>query len=131
VPLPFVVTSSDLNLLDKAVLGLALYRRDMEYQDKWAIVGGKSLLAFTLAWHTLLACRDILDLQFPSRPWVVAGFIGVGAFWYIPVDFLLSPVEELQNVQISQQSRRWYQMWGLLIAPFSLLVWIPVWYFLL
>ena len=124
-------TQNDLNWLDRAVLGLALIKVDMDYRDKWAIRYGKSALAITIAGHLLFVCRDVLGQPMPSRfLTTILGFM-IAALCYVPIHLLTRPSEDFQDIELSSGSRWAHRAWGLLIGPLSLLVWIPLWIFVL
>ena len=124
-------TQDDLSLLDRAVLGLALIKVDMDYRDKWAIRYGKCLLALSLSGHVLLFCRDVLSQSMPSRlETTILGFM-IGALFYVPIHFLTRPLEDFQDIELSWRSRWIHRVWGLIIGPLSLLVWIPLRIFVL
>jgi len=122
---------SDLNCIDKAVLGLALFRRDMDYTDRWALLGGKCFVAMTITWHSLLICRDVLNFHISSIGFITAIFLLISYIMYIVIRLVILSSEELERISVPGQIRWKYQLWGLLICPFSLLVWIPLWIFVL
>jgi len=124
-------TGDDLNWLDRAVLGLALIKVDMDYRDKWAIRYGKSVLALSLSGHVLLFCRDVLSKSMPSRlETTILGFM-IGALCYVPIHMLTRPSEDFRHVELSYRSRWAHRVWGLFVGPLSLLVWIPLRIFVL
>ena len=122
---------SDLNCIDKAVLGLALFRRDMDYTDRWALLGGKCFVAMTVTWHALLIYRDVLNFNIPSMGFTTAIFLSISSITYIVIRLVTLSSEELGCISVPGQIRWKYQLWGLLVCPFSLLVWIPLWIFVL
>lgn len=118
------------NWLDKAVIGLALMRTKKFPLDEWDFYGGKGIIAVTMAGHALLACRDVFDQTMPSRFWTTLIGFAIAALCYMLVDFATHSAVEVQQARPSRASRWGYRMWGLLLAPFSLLVWIPLWIFI-
>lgn len=124
-------TGDDLNGLDRAVLGLALIKVDIDYRDKWAIRYGKILIALSVATHILLFSRDVLEQPTSSRfVTAILGFM-VAALCYVPIHMLTRPSEDFQHVELSYRSRWAHRAWGLFMGPLSLLVWIPLRIFVL
>jgi len=124
-------TGDDLNWLDRAVLGLALIKVDIDYRDKWAIRYGKIFIALSVATHILLFSRDVLEQPTSSRfVTTILGFM-IAALCYVPIHMLTRPSEDFQHVELSYRSRWAHRAWGLFVGPLSLLVWIPLRIFVL
>lgn len=120
-----------LNLLDRAVLGLAFMKMDMDYRDKWAILFGKAVISISISYHILIIFRDVLGLSMPSR--LIATIIGfmIAAICYVPVHLVTRPAEAFQELELSAWERWVHRAWGLIIGPVGWLVWLPLWFFVL
>lgn len=122
---------ANANWLDKAVIGLALMRTKKFPLDEWDFFGGKGIIAVTMSGHLLLVYRDVFAQAMPTRFWTTLIGFAVAAVCYMMVDFATHSAVEIQEALPSRPSRWGYRIWGLLLAPFSLLIWIPLWIFAL
>lgn len=125
-----VDSRKDFNLLDRAVLGLALLKTDMDFRDKWAIWYGKGIISISIATHILLFYRDILGYAAPSRLMAtILGFM-IATLCYAPVHLASHPAKAFQKIDHLSTRERWTnRVWGLIVGPVGWLAWIPVWIF--
>lgn len=125
--------NDNLNCLDKAALGIALLRTDTDpFEDKWAIFGGKFFISIVVATHFLLVLKDVLEYKMPPRLLSIPLILVLAGFVYFLVRMVTRSVSEIQKAGRPSPRKQWvYRFWGLSLCPGSLLLWIPLWFFLL
>lgn len=119
----YVMSSPQLNVLDKAALGAALFRYDTDpLEDKWAIYVGKFGIALALAFHIVGLYKITLRLPMPPEGlrWVIS--LAIIALCYVPVHLATHPVEKIQQVRLSRRERWRYRALALLFSPLSALI---------